>query len=140
MGDPPIPSESPDIQAVRTAHRRYAEAFDGKSPDAVGAAFTDAGVLITSTGVTVARRAGLRDFAASWAASHADVATRHTCADHTVTRAAGRIESTCRATVEVLAADGTASVLLRAVYHDTLAIEAGQWRIARREVIPEEAH
>jgi hypothetical protein len=140
VADPPGEADAWAVEVVRASHRRYAEAFDGKLPDAVAAAFTASGVLVTSSGTVVANRTGLHEFARSWIESHADTATRHTCGRHRVTVAPDRIESTCRATVEILAPDGTVSVLLRATYRDTLAPCTGGWRIARREVIAGTAH
>jgi hypothetical protein len=137
---PPAEADSWALHVVQAAHRRYAEAFDGKSPDAVAASFTASGVLVTSSGAVVADQTGLREFAKSWVESHADTRTRHTCNRHRVSVAPDRIESTCRATVEIVAPDGTTSVLMQATYRDTLAVYASEWRIERREVIADKVH
>ena len=140
MGDPSVEGAEWAIRAVRAAHRRYAEGFDRGSPVAVADAFTEDGILITSAGTTVTASAGLRAFAQSWLESHPDTHTRHSCECHTVTVAPGRIEATCRATVEMVGTDGTTSVLMRATYHDTLLRTGDEWRIARRVVSADEGH
>jgi uncharacterized protein (TIGR02246 family) len=121
-------------QAVREVHRRYATAIDGHDAGAFAAAFTPNGVLVASTGEVTAGRDALAAFARRWIDAHATESTEHSCAEHRVSAAAGSMESTCAATIAVIAPDGARSILFRATYRDVIALHEGEWLIERREV------